>query len=64
MQHVNLTFDAVRIRSQLIHDPKKVESVGYIDLGYGMKLGDQEELATESLVMQIICLKGSFKCVL
>lgn len=62
LQHVNLVFDGISIRSQLIYDHKKGENVGYIDLGYGIKVGDQEELATESLVFQIVSLKGNFKC--
>ena len=62
LQHVNLVFDAMSIRKQLIYDPKEGKHIGYIDVGCGIKIDDHEALATEALVFQVVSLKGNFKC--
>lgn len=50
LKNVNLTFDCMSIRKQLIYDQRTGKNVGYSDLGLGENIDDKEDLATEALV--------------
>lgn len=56
MEHVNLVFDCMNIRKQLIYDPHIGRNLGYFDLDLGDSVDDKEELATEDLVFQVVSL--------
>lgn len=60
-KHFNLVFDAMSIRKQIVYDHNKVKNYGYVDVG-GFQLENQEEVATEALVFQVVSLKNAFKC--
>ena len=58
LKHVNLTFDSMSIRKQVLYDKKR----GRNFVGSGLRVDDDETLASEALVFQIVALRGSFKC--
>ena len=62
LQHVNLVFDAMSIRKQVIYDPREGKNFGYVNLGNDIKVNEHETLASEALVFQIVALRGNFKC--
>ena len=50
------------IRKQVLYDQTKGRNFGYVDFGSGLRVDDDETLASEALVFQIVALRGSFKC--
>ena len=62
LQHVNLVFDDMSIRKQVIYDPREGKNFGYVNLGNDIKVNEHETLAIEALVFQIVALRGNFKC--
>lgn len=61
LKDVNLVFDSMSIRKQVIYDHNKGKNFGYVDLGNDIKAEDPETLASEALVFQVVSLKGNFK---
>jgi hypothetical protein len=61
LKDVSLVFDAMSIRKQILYDQKEGKNIGYVDLG-GVNVDNQEDLATEALVFQVVSLRGHFKC--
>lgn len=61
LKQVNLVFDAMSIRKQIIYDHHQGKNYGYVDFGNNMKTEGPETLASEALVFQVVSLKGNFK---
>lgn len=61
LKHVNLVFEAMSIRKQVIYDHNKGKNFGYFNLGNEVN-SDSETLAPEASVFQIVALRGNFKC--
>ncbi|KAG8307101.1 THAP domain containing 9 [Homalodisca vitripennis] len=62
LRNVSLVFDSMSIRKQIVYDEQLGKNVGYVDVG-GFKIDNNEEIATEALVFQIVSLRGHFKCI-
>lgn len=59
---VNLVFDAMSIRKQIIYDHNLGKNFGYVNFGNELNTDKSETLATEALVFQIVAIKGNLKC--
>ena len=61
LKNVALIFDAMALHTAIAYDKKTDKHYGYIDLG-GIAHVNNEEMATEALVFQIVSFKQKFKC--
>lgn len=57
---VNLVFDSMAIRKQIIRDPKTSNFIGYTDYG-GIHVEHAETPASEVLVFMLVCLNGKWR---
>jgi len=60
LQDCSLVFDSMSIRKQLIWEPDKGKYAGNVEFG----VGESTELATEVLVIMVVCLTKQFKCLI
>jgi len=58
LQDCSLVFDSMPIRKQLIWEPDKGKYAGNVEFG----VGESTDLATEVLVIMVVCLTKQFKC--
>lgn len=58
LQDCSLVHDSMSLRKQLVWEPDKGSFTGNVDFG----TGENSELATEALVLMIVCLTRQFKC--
>lgn len=61
LKNVALIFDGMALKQDLAYDQKLDKVIGYVDLG-PIPVCDQEKLATEALVFQIVSYSHRFKC--